>query len=314
MSLDPSSPIPLYHQLAETIRYRIATGALKPGDPLPPLRRAAAIWKVNLHTVRRAYSELSKSGVVETRAPRGTCVASTVPKSSRSASQVDRERHLRILVDEARDVMRRFGISQDELFRELRRSESQSPKRDVYVIECSATQCDDLAAQIEARFSVKAHGWPIDRRKALPPGAVIATYFHYNEVRRRWPKRLSDVRFLAIAPEPDLASRFVTTTPGGRARSKVILCERDESMARNIAADLVRMLPSADDALTIRIVERAKDCLRGASERARILVSPRLFGELPANLREDPRITQVRYVFDPAALDALGDEQRWERT
>ena len=75
-TLDPRSPIPLYHQLAETIRYRIATGEVKSGTVLPPLRQAAGIWGVNLHTVRRAYAELARMGVVATRVPAGTRVLS----------------------------------------------------------------------------------------------------------------------------------------------------------------------------------------------------------------------------------------------
>jgi hypothetical protein len=37
-----------------------------------------------------------------------------------------------------------------------------------------------------------------------------------------------------------------------------------------------------------------------------------MWGELPARLREDPRVHQVRYVFDAEALDALGRAQQWE--
>ncbi|NUS48333.1 MAG: GntR family transcriptional regulator, partial [Gemmatimonadaceae bacterium] len=64
--LNPSSPIPLYHQLAEAIRAEIAAGTLAPGDRLPPLRAGADVWGVNLHTVRHAYRALAESGLVRT--------------------------------------------------------------------------------------------------------------------------------------------------------------------------------------------------------------------------------------------------------
>ena len=73
--LDPGSPVPLYAQLAEAIRYRIATGALPAGAPLPPLREAAVQWGVNLHTVRHAYDVLARQGLVQTTAPFGSVVA-----------------------------------------------------------------------------------------------------------------------------------------------------------------------------------------------------------------------------------------------
>src|SRR5215470_1291499 len=71
---DPASPVPLYHQIAEALRYRIATGALTPGTTLPALREAAARWNVNLHTVRQAYRQLEQAGLVSTVPPRGSVV------------------------------------------------------------------------------------------------------------------------------------------------------------------------------------------------------------------------------------------------
>ena len=74
IQLDHASPVPLYHQISEAIRYRIATGAVPPGTVLPPLREAARLWGANLHTVRRAYTELGRTGIVVTRVARGTVV------------------------------------------------------------------------------------------------------------------------------------------------------------------------------------------------------------------------------------------------
>jgi regulatory GntR family protein len=85
-SLDPASPVPLYHQLAEALRYRIATGALAPGTALPPLRAAARQWGVNLHTVRHAYAALASLGLVRTRAPHGTLVLGGAPRRGDSGN------------------------------------------------------------------------------------------------------------------------------------------------------------------------------------------------------------------------------------
>ena len=90
MKLEPTSPVPLYHQIAEALRYRIATGALVPGALLPPLREAAAQWGVNLHTVRRAYGELTEQGVTETCHPVGTRVLGV--RRGRAAARGDAQR------------------------------------------------------------------------------------------------------------------------------------------------------------------------------------------------------------------------------
>ena len=308
-ALDPRSPVPLYHQLAELIRYRIATGEVKSGSVLPPLRRAAETWRVNLHTVRRAYAELARAGVVATRAPAGTRVLPAAEGKGRPAP-ADRERFLRSIVSEARLT---HGLSPDELAALIRGVKSAPGPRPISVVECSRTQCEDLAGQIERRWRVGARPWALDQYGSPPPGLVVATYFHYNDVRLRWPDRLPDIRFLAIAPEPDLARRLRGRPGTARRGHNVIFFEREEAMARNISADVARILPAPQFHLSTRVVPKASSALKGAGPRATLLLSPRMWGELPEKARRDPRVHQVRYVFDPQGLDALAAEQGWEQ-
>ena len=42
---------PIYNQIADQIRYRIAAGQLRPGDDLPPIRSLAESLRVNLSVV-----------------------------------------------------------------------------------------------------------------------------------------------------------------------------------------------------------------------------------------------------------------------
>ncbi len=309
LSLDPKSPVPLYHQISESIRYRIATGDLEAGDPLPALRDAARIWRVNLHTVRRAYAELARIGVVSTRAPLGTRVlrakANGLAREKSTAN--DREQFVSTIV---RDARLRHGLDVEELIRLLGRTKTPRAGRAVSVVECSRTQCADLAGQIESAFAVKAIPWSLEKEGSPPDGLVVATYFHYNDVRRRWPDRLADVRFLPIAPEPGLAERI-----GGPKRSSkqtVVLCEREENMARNIAADLSRVLPASRFRVVTKVVADPSRFLDEAGARSLVLLSPRVWGEVPARFRKRPHVREVRYVFDPKDLDALASEQGWE--
>jgi DNA-binding transcriptional regulator YhcF (GntR family) len=308
-TLDPRSPIPLYHQLAEAIRYRIATGELKSGVVLPPLRRAAGSWGVNLHTVRRAYAELARAGIVTTRAPEGTRVLAGGAEARRPSAPASRDRFLQSVIAEAQ---LRHGLSADDLISLLRRMRTTPPRREVFVVECSRPQCDDLAGQLEARFRVSARPWVLHRKEPPPAGLILATYFHYNEVRLRWPDRIEDVRFLAIAPEADLARRLLGGRPGRRRRMTVVLVEREEAMARNIAADLVRLLPASTFRVVTRVVPDAEAALGAARPPAPVLLSPRMWGELTDRARRDRRVHQVRYTFDAAGLESLGAEQGWD--
>ena len=108
-AIDPSSPIPLYHQIAEALRSRIESCELAEGEVLEPLREAAAQFGVNLHTVRHAYAELARQGLVETRRARGTVVR------ARGESQVSSlERFVR---DTLRQADEKFGLSPVQLAR-----------------------------------------------------------------------------------------------------------------------------------------------------------------------------------------------------
>src|SRR3954467_8902503 len=65
----------LYERIAAEILRRVASGELRPGERLPPIRQAAGEWHVNLNTVARAYAALAERGILETRAGGGAVVA-----------------------------------------------------------------------------------------------------------------------------------------------------------------------------------------------------------------------------------------------
>ena len=69
--LDPRSDRPIYLQIAEAVAAQIESGALRPGDRLPPARSLGESLGVNLHTVLKAYAELQSRGHVEMRRGRG---------------------------------------------------------------------------------------------------------------------------------------------------------------------------------------------------------------------------------------------------
>lgn len=316
LDLDPRSPVPLYHQIAEALRYRIATGAIRVGAILPPLREAGQAWGVNLHTVRRAYAELAEAGIVATRAPHGTEVLpsreagrATDRAGKGEGSPGSRDAFLRRVVGEAKE---RYGLSLPQLLAALerRRAAAAGGASTVRVAECSLSQSADLARQIGQRWRVQAIPWPIDRPEPPPPEPLVATYFHYNDLRLRWPGRFQDIHFLPISPDPGLVGRLRAPSQAGK-RATVILLEREEPMLRNVAADLSRILPAKEFRLVPKVTRRPAGVLDRAGARQPVLVSPRIWGELPASLREDPRVHEVRYIFDPNDLDALGRDLGW---
>ncbi len=64
----------LYQKIAESLRQRIASGELKPGDKLPPVRTLAHQWDCTPGTVSRAYAQLVQEGLVAGHRGSGTKV------------------------------------------------------------------------------------------------------------------------------------------------------------------------------------------------------------------------------------------------
>ena len=65
---------PIYLQLVDQIKAAAASGALRPGDPLPSIRPLAEQLRINRNTVAKAYAELENQGIIETIAGKGCFV------------------------------------------------------------------------------------------------------------------------------------------------------------------------------------------------------------------------------------------------
>lgn len=72
MSIDATSSVPFYRQLATLIERRIAAGDPARGRPLPSVARLAAEYGVAIGTVRHALRVLAERGVVHVVDGKGT--------------------------------------------------------------------------------------------------------------------------------------------------------------------------------------------------------------------------------------------------
>lgn len=65
---------PMYQQIMDQIIQRIAVGDWPPNTPLPSIRKLAIEIKVSIITVKRAYLELEREGVIVTQQGKGSWV------------------------------------------------------------------------------------------------------------------------------------------------------------------------------------------------------------------------------------------------
>jgi GntR family transcriptional regulator len=77
------SPVPIYEQIVSQIVFAVAAGDVRAGDEVPSVRELAQQLVVNPNTVARAFQELERLGVVESRRGMNMVVAAEGPKRCR---------------------------------------------------------------------------------------------------------------------------------------------------------------------------------------------------------------------------------------
>jgi len=74
--LSGSAGSPIFTQIADHLRQMVATGRLQPGERLPTVRELAESLAISPGTVVKAYRQLERDGVIQSRRGGGTAVVS----------------------------------------------------------------------------------------------------------------------------------------------------------------------------------------------------------------------------------------------
>jgi len=83
--ISPAATGPLYQQIVDRLKREVSEGRLKPGVALPSFRQLAEDLLVSVITVKRAYEELEREGIIYRRQGLGTFVAERGDLLSREA-------------------------------------------------------------------------------------------------------------------------------------------------------------------------------------------------------------------------------------
>lgn len=71
LRIQTGSSTPIYRQIVDHVRHAAAVGGRQAGEALPSVRVLAEQLVVNPNTVAKAYGELVRDGVIESRQGRG---------------------------------------------------------------------------------------------------------------------------------------------------------------------------------------------------------------------------------------------------
>ena len=116
MAWEFKNGIPIYLQIMEGIKTRIAGGLLPPGSKLPSVRDLAAQAGVNPNTMQRAMTQLEQEGLLYTQRTSGRFVTEDEAKMKELRSSLS-ERY----VEELFTQLSRLGMSREEIISEVSR-------------------------------------------------------------------------------------------------------------------------------------------------------------------------------------------------
>src|SRR5215470_9655595 len=124
--LSQSDKRPIYLQIIEQIKQRIAVGDWTEGQPLPSIRQLAVDLQVSVITVKRAYLELEREGVIVTQHGKGSQVASNRELGTRL-----REKELDHHLEEAARMATLLGMRPKDLEGRLRAASNRVTEKEL---------------------------------------------------------------------------------------------------------------------------------------------------------------------------------------
>jgi len=121
--ISPAADGALYQQIVDRLKREVSEGRLKPGAALPSFRQLAEDLLVSVITVKRAYEELEREGIIFRRQGLGTFVAEQGRDRSREAKLAAAKGLLRGAFREAAEA----GVKPAEFFELAREILKEKP-------------------------------------------------------------------------------------------------------------------------------------------------------------------------------------------
>lgn len=125
MTWEFTDDIPIYLQIMNQIKEKIAAGILKPGEKIPSVRELALSAEVNPNTMQKALSELEREGVLYSQRTAGRFVSDSEKGVEGLQEQMAKEQIIRFA-----QAMKKLGYQPEETLRMLERYVNENHKEE----------------------------------------------------------------------------------------------------------------------------------------------------------------------------------------
>jgi len=217
--IDPTLDIPIYQQLVDRIRVSVKKGLLKTGQKLPTVQEMADRLAVARGTIKRAYDELEREGLLEKVQGRGTFIR------YRQESSGSRKDQAMAAIDALLDKLEEMGFSAGEvnifLNLKLRERAEQEAFVKVAVLECNPETLSQMSEQLHHIKQVDLYSFLLDNVQQYPYklddsfDLIVTTATHSEYLENALPvnKRIARV---ALRPSAHSLAGIITLRQGTR--------------------------------------------------------------------------------------------------
>lgn len=208
---------PVYRRIVQLLTGYIQAGTLREGAQLPTVRALAEQLGVAQGTVKRAYDELERQGILTKAAGRGSFVAYRPPQAQ-SAQEA-----AALAADQLLERLHTLGLSDTQmealLTERLRLRRQQRPQLRAALVECNPEILAQLRQQLGALEGIGLHPVLLDRARQHPErlasrcDVIITTAEHASELTKM-TRRADKVAKIALRLTPQSIAAIVKLTPG----------------------------------------------------------------------------------------------------
>ncbi len=215
--INPELDVPIYRQLVDSIRTAVKKGELVSGQQLPTVQEVTEQLGIARGTIKRAYDELERAGLVEKVQGRGTFVR------YQPANSGSRKEQAMAAIDSLLDQLDEMGLSATEinifLTLKLRERAEEEAHVKVAVVECNPENLSQMSEQLRHLQGVDLYSYMLDNIRQYPYklnedfDLIVTTSSHANYLESVLPvkKRIARVAF---RPAARCLSHIIKLRPG----------------------------------------------------------------------------------------------------
>ena len=303
--IEKNSSTPVISQIEEQIKWAVMMGIFRNGDTLPSIRDIEKQTGVHHSQIHKAYLALRRSGLVVLTRGKGS-VISTAAESPRpineNCSQLSQK-----VVSKARQL----GLSPTAFARYLSRYAQENERHTPFI--AYVDDHEELAAQTAAEISqlwqVPVRGLTYRGLKAVIAKGGAAQRILVNHVMSDLVRSLLPQKKSAVIPvEVRVSEQTIKLLAEIKPDSSVLLLHQPQPSHRlHYMIEQLRNLMKAHDikisSTSIREVPKLGELLN-SPKYDYYLIGPGVRGEIPHELRQNPRVVQIVPQLDPASLEA----------